>query len=78
MLLAVPLSARAQTQTHYITLEWTAPSPPPHGNFTVAPVAYRGPYEYSLPGREKDYTMQTEPVQPNERAPHEPTMSLSH
>ena len=60
------------------TLEWTAPSPPPHGNFVVAPVAYRGPYEYSLPGREKDYTMQTEPVQPNERAPHEPTMSLSH
>ena len=60
------------------TLEWTAPSPPPHGNFTTTPVAYRGPYEYSLPGREKDFTMQTEPVQPNERAPHEPTMSLSH
>ena len=60
------------------TLEWTAPSPPPHGNFTTPPVVYRGPYEYSLPGREKDYTMQTEPVQPNERAAHEPTMSLGH
>ena len=60
------------------TLEWTAPSPPPHGNFVTAPVVYRGPYEYSLPGREKDFTMQTEPVQPNERAPQEPTMSLSH
>jgi len=60
------------------TLEWTAPSPPPHGNFSVAPVAYRGPYEYSLPGRTKDFTMQTEPVQPNERAMREPTMSLSH
>ena len=34
------------------TLEWTAPSPPPHGNFLTTPVAYRGPYEYSLPGRE--------------------------
>ena len=32
------------------TLEWTAPSPPPHGNFVHTPVAYRGPYEYSLPG----------------------------
>ena len=41
-------------------------------------MAYRGPYEYSLPGREKDFTMQNEPIQPNERAPHEPTMSLSH
>ncbi len=28
------------------TLEWAAPSPPPHGNFDVAPVVYRGPYEY--------------------------------
>jgi cytochrome c oxidase subunit 1 len=28
------------------TLEWTAPSPPPHGNFEVTPVVYRGPYEY--------------------------------
>src|SRR5205823_8756733 len=43
------------------TLEWTAPSPPPHGNFVITPVAYRGPYEYSLPGREKDFTMQNEP-----------------
>jgi cytochrome c oxidase subunit 1 len=60
------------------TLEWTAPSPPPHGNFAAAPVAYRGPYEYSLPGRERDFTMQTEPVQPNERTMREPTMSLGH
>jgi cytochrome c oxidase subunit 1 len=49
------------------TLEWTAPSPPPHGNFVTAPVAYRGPYEYSLPGRERDFTMQNEPVEPAER-----------
>jgi cytochrome c oxidase subunit I len=49
------------------TLEWTAPSPPPHGNFLTTPVAYRGPYEYSLPGRERDFTMQNEPIEPAER-----------
>jgi cytochrome c oxidase subunit 1 len=42
------------------TLEWTVPSPPPHGNFE-APVTVRcGPYEYSVPGAKKDWTMQTE------------------
>src|SRR5947209_6830204 len=54
------------------TLEWTAPSPPPHGNFVTTPVAYRGPYEYSLPGRERDYTMQNEPVEPAERIRRKP------
>src|SRR5436190_688827 len=49
------------------TLEWTAPSPPPHGNFVTTPIAYRGPYEYSLPGRDRDFTMQNEPVEPTER-----------
>ena len=49
------------------TLEWTAPSPPGHGNFIKAPVAYRGPYEYSLSRRGKDYTMQNEPIEPSER-----------
>jgi cytochrome c oxidase subunit 1 len=37
------------------TLEWTVPSPPPHGNFEEMPTVYRGPYEYSTPGREDDY-----------------------
>src|SRR5437763_2078823 len=54
------------------TLEWTAPSPPPHGNFIHIPVAYRGPYEYSLPGSERDYTMQNEPVEPAERSRRKP------
>src|SRR2546428_169435 len=54
------------------TLEWTAPSPPPHGNFVTTPVAYRGPYEYSLPGRDRDYTMQNEPVEPAERIRRKP------
>ena len=42
------------------TLEWQAPSPPPHGNFLTPPVAYRGPYEYSVPGAKTDFTMQGE------------------
>ena len=37
------------------TLEWTVSSPPPHGNFAELPTIYRGPYEYSVPGREEDY-----------------------
>jgi cytochrome c oxidase subunit 1 len=43
-------------------LEWAAPSPPPHGNFDVQPVCYRGPYEYSSPlSGDADFLMQTEP-----------------
>lgn len=43
------------------SLEWVAPSPPPHGNFEKIPVVYRGPYEYSSPlTPEKDYLLQTE------------------
>src|SRR6266403_2254205 len=33
------------------TLEWQAPTPPPHGNFPQVPHVYRGPYEYSVPGK---------------------------
>jgi cytochrome c oxidase subunit 1 len=43
------------------TLEWSAPSPPPHGNFPHPVVAYRGPYEYSVPGHPTDFTPQSEP-----------------
>ena len=43
------------------TLEWTAPSPPPHGNFAELPTVYRGPYEYGVPGREDDYFPQNVP-----------------
>jgi cytochrome c oxidase subunit 1 len=45
------------------TLEWQAPSPPPHGNFTHVPVVHRGPYEYSVPGMDKDYAPQNHPVE---------------
>lgn len=44
------------------TLEWTVPSPPPHGNFGHHfPTVYRGPYEFSHPDRESDYWPQDEP-----------------
>ena len=41
---------RRRTRGSANTLEWLAPSPPPHGNFAEMPVVYRGPYEYSVPG----------------------------
>jgi cytochrome c oxidase subunit 1 len=42
------------------TLEWAAPSPPPHGNF-ISPVhVYRGPYEYSVPGAPDDFIPQSQ------------------
>ncbi len=43
------------------TLEWVAPSPPPHGNFETIPTVYHGPYEYSVPGKSKDWLPQNEP-----------------
>lgn len=49
------------------TLEWTVPSPPPHGNFAATPVVYHGAYEYSVPGLEKDYLPQNEPAPENAR-----------
>ena len=42
------------------TLEWSTSSPPPHGNWPELPTCYRGPYEYSHPGRELDYWPQDE------------------
>lgn len=42
------------------TLEWVAPSPPGHGNFDTELRVVRGPYEYSLPGQQKDWLGQTE------------------
>jgi cytochrome c oxidase subunit 1 len=53
---------------HSNTLEWTAPSPPPHGNFPTPPIVRRGPYEYGSPEVEGDYLPQTDehpPVHPS-------------
>jgi len=44
------------------SLEWTVSSPPPHDNFGGHyPSVYRGAYEYSVPGADRDYTPQHEP-----------------
>jgi len=48
---------------HATTLEWMAPSPPPHGNFLTEPVAYRDPYDYSRPGASTDYSPQFQPAE---------------
>src|SRR5437667_183328 len=43
------------------TLEWQAPTPPPHGNFAIVPEVHRSAYEYSVPGHAADFTPQNEP-----------------
>ncbi|QQL44630.1 cytochrome c oxidase subunit I [Sulfuriroseicoccus oceanibius] len=49
------------------TLEWATPTPPGHGNFEFEPVVYRGPYEYSVPGEDKDYSPQWEEPKSNKK-----------
>ena len=46
------------------TVEWQAPTPPPHGNFPKQPVVYGDPYEYSVPGAAKDFIPQTQKKRP--------------
>ena len=43
------------------SLEWEAPSPPPHGNFDHPLQVYRGPYEFSSPESVRDFLPQTTP-----------------
>jgi cytochrome c oxidase subunit 1 len=46
------------------SLEWTADSPPPHGNWgETQPVVHRWAYEYSAPGAPADFTPQTEDLE---------------
>jgi cytochrome c oxidase subunit 1 len=50
---------------HANTLEWSAPSPPRHGNWPgPVPVVYRGPYEYSSPESAEDYLPQWQAAEP--------------
>jgi cytochrome c oxidase subunit 1 len=43
------------------TLEWTAPSPPPHGNWAgELPEVHRSPYEYSVLGEKEDFLPQNQ------------------
>ncbi len=52
-------------------LEWSLPSPPPHGNFAVTPTVYRGPYEYSSPLVTEDFLPQDRKLEGNrESAAH--------
>ena len=52
------------------TLEWIAPSPPPHLNWgDKIPTVYRGPYEYASPEVEEDYLPQTRFLPTGTRAP---------
>jgi cytochrome c oxidase subunit 1 len=44
---------------HATTLEWTVPSPPPHGNFASVPVVRRWAYEYGLDTADGDFAAQT-------------------
>ena len=59
---------------HSNTLEWAAPSPPPHYNFETIPTVYHAAYEYSVPGIEVDYLPQTRP-RPAEAGPLDPVMA---
>jgi cytochrome c oxidase subunit 1 len=43
-------------------LEWTVPSPPPHGNFARTPTVHHGPYEFSSPLTQDDYLPQNQPA----------------
>lgn len=53
------------------TLEWAAPSPPPHGNWgEMLPVVHGGPYEYSPPGIPEDFLPQNQPRAPQVAAAH--------
>src|SRR5437870_3764832 len=48
------------------TLEWEAPTPPPHGNFPgPVPTVYRGPYEYSSPLVSEDFLPQARRLEPH-------------
>jgi len=57
------------------TVEWDTPTPPPHGNFTKEISVHRGPYEYSVPGADKDFTPQTEA--PKSDQPHVPATPVA-
>ncbi|MFN4233204.1 MAG: cbb3-type cytochrome c oxidase subunit I [Bacteroidia bacterium] len=51
------------------TLEWTTPVEHIHGNWPGAiPEVHRWPYDYSKPGKEKDFVPQTVPIAEGEEA----------
>jgi cytochrome c oxidase subunit 1 len=51
-------------------IEWTAPSPPGHGNWPgEIPAVHRWPFDYSVPDAPADFVMQTDPAPVGQRAP---------
>ena len=59
------------------TLEWTTPRVPGHGNWPgEIPTVYRWPYDYSKPGAEEDFILQTVPFSEtmDSNLPHENDM----
>ncbi|MBI2555774.1 MAG: cytochrome c oxidase subunit I, partial [Candidatus Rokubacteria bacterium] len=53
------------------TLEWIAPSPPPHLNWgDRIPTVYRGPYEYSSPEVAEDWFPQNRSLPARAAARH--------
>ena len=60
--LVISLAAGKKAERNHwnsTTLEWSAPSPPlPHVNFDSTIEVHRGPYEYSVPGEDKDFCPQ--------------------
>jgi cytochrome c oxidase subunit 1 len=53
------------------TLEWTTPVKHIHGNWPgELPVVHRWPYDYSKPGMEEDFILQTEPLREGEEESH--------
>jgi cytochrome c oxidase subunit I len=59
------------------TLEWAAPSPPPHGNFATVPIVRRGPYVYSPEGVDADYLPQSAELTPAEIAEQDAASAAS-
>jgi cytochrome c oxidase subunit I len=49
-------------------LEWTTPSPPPHGNWARTPTVHHPPYEFSSPEVPEDFLPQTREL-PGKAAP---------
>jgi cytochrome c oxidase subunit 1 len=59
------------------TLEWSIPSPPPPGNFpTLAPVIYRGAYDFSPRIVGEDFALQDVPVDASPPPP--PVSGMQH
>jgi cytochrome c oxidase subunit 1 len=62
---------REQNPWHANTLEWTTPTPPPHGNWEGSiPIVHRGPYEYGP--AQAEHRPQSEPEARSVESPPRP------